>query len=397
MSDSDVLTEADIVVIGAGVMGSSIAYQLGRRTNQKVVVVDRSPPLGGMSGRTFGQVRLHYSNILMLKMAQYGQRVFSDWANVVGYGDSGYVPMGYLLNVVQDQLEALHRNIDLARGLGIDTKFVTPAEIGALEPVINTEGLMGGVYDPLGGFIDVTRIVLSYLTAAQESGVRVMTGLQVAAIDTAGGAVAGVFTNNGLIKAPRVVTAAGAWSAGLLAPLGIDLPLEMRRLDMMYMTPGSGGGLVNGCVTDGNSNIVIRPGMGREFLAAAYPAEMPLVSDPASTAGADADREQVVRIEKSLSERFPGLVGAQPRRSVSGTYDITPDWHPVLGWVPGISGLYLAAGFSGHGLKLAPAVGEVVAAALLQTDPPFDVHPLRFERFAEDDLMYLAYGPGARG
>ncbi len=319
-------TSADIVVVGAGVMGASIAYQLQKQSGRRIIVVDQFPPLGGMSGRTFGQVRLHYSNSLLLEMASRGYHYFQNWGAQAGYGDAGYHKPGYLLIVVEPQLEALRRDVTLAKALGIDTKFVDPDEI----------------------------------------------------------------------EAPAVVNAAGSWATRLLAPLGLEAPIEARRLDTMYLQQPPASIQTGRCITDGNSNVAIRPDMGRNILAGAYPKEMPLATDPGEPANPRADEEHMVRIRASLSERLPDFADAKPVRSVSGTYDITPDWHPILGWVPGIEGLYLTAGFSGHGLKLAPAVGETVAAAVLEQQAPFNVSPLRLERFAEGDLMFLAYGPGGR-
>ena len=396
MNQRSVLTQANIVVIGAGVMGASIAYQLNQRSDKRILLIDQSAPLGGMSGRTFGQIRLHYSNALMLKLAMRGYAYFGNWAREVGYGDPGYVPMGYLLIVVRDQLDALRRNIELAQSLGIDTRFVDPDEIKSLEPAIDTDGLEGGAYDPAGGTIDVTRMVLSWLTAAQENGLELITGLRVDAIETKSGRVTGVATADGRIETSVVITATGPWGRDLLSPLGIDLPLEVRRLDMMYLRQPPGRAQIGCCITDGNSNVVIRPDAGRDILVAAYPPEMPLARDPAEANNDIDDADHLARIRKALAERLPDFRDAEPIRAVSGTYDITPDWHPIVGWAPDIEGLFLATGFSGHGLKISPAIGEVTAAAVLGHESPYDMRPLRFERFAEGDLMHLAYGPGAR-
>lgn len=396
MTSKERLASADMVVIGAGVMGASIAFHLSRRTDKRILVVDQSPPLGGMSGRTFGQIRLHYSNALLLEMAQHGVRFFENWADEVGWGNAGYHRMGYLLIVVEQQLEALQRNVELAQGLGIDTSFVDPDQIKRIEPAIDTTGLVGGAFDPAGGYIDVTRIVLSLLMAAQARGVEVMPGVRADGIETKNGRVTGVGTARGTIQAPVVISACGPWARELLQPLEIAVPIEARRLDTMYLRQPPGGAQIGCCITDGNSNVAIRPDMGRDILAAAYPKEMPLAKDPAEGGSETADAEHLVRVRNALAERLPGLAEAQPARSVSGTYDITPDWHPILGFAPGVDGLLLATGFSGHGLKLAPAVGDVIASMALGKGPSFDVRPLRFERFADDEPMYLAYGPGGR-
>ncbi len=387
---------ADIVVVGAGIMGASIAYQLAQKSDRRVVVVDERPPVGGMSGRTFGQIRQHYSNALMVEMAIRGFQVLNDWEAEVGVGDPGYVKLGYLLLVVEAQVEACKRNVDLGRQLGVDTRFASPDEIKAIEPALVTDDLAGGAWEPNGGYIDVTRMVLSWLGAAQAAGAVLHSGLRVEGIATKDGRVAGVDTAAGRIEAPVVVAAAGAWTGDLLRPLGIEAPIEGRRLDMAYLEQPPGRPTIRTCITDGNSNVVMRPDMGPYLLAVAYPNEMPEVADPAAPAPAEDEALHRTRLDRALAERLPDFVDAKVVRTVSGAYDITPDFHPILGWAPGLEGLYLAAGFSGHGLKLSPAVGECVAAAVLEAEPPFDIRPLRPTRFAEGEPMYLAYGPSAR-
>jgi len=223
-----------------------------------------------------------------------------------------------------------------------------------------------------------------------------LSGVRVKGIETLAGKVSGLATDNGMIECPLVVNATGSWASELLSALDIDLPMQARRLDTMYLRQPPGGAQIGSCITDGNSNVAIRPDMGRDILVGAYPPEMPLADEPSEGSNERADNEHLIRIKESLEERLPDFVNATPLKSVSGTYDITPDWHPVIGWVPGIDGLYIATGFSGHGLKLAPAVGQSVCAAVLDQPSQFDLYPLRFERFAENDLMYLAYGPGGR-
>ena len=172
----------------------------------------------------------------------------------------------------------------------------------------------------------------------------------------------GVDTAEGRIEAPVVICAAGAWTTDLLAPIGIDAPIERRRLDMAYLEQPPGRPTIRTCITDGNSNVVMRPDMGPYLLAVAYPNEMPEVTDPVAPAPKEDEARHRTRLDKALAERLPDFVDAKVVRTVSGAYDITPDFHPILGWAPGLDGLYLAAGFSGHGLKLSPAVGECVAA-----------------------------------
>jgi glycine/D-amino acid oxidase-like deaminating enzyme len=390
------LASADVVIIGAGIMGASIAFQLAKQSDRKIVVVDERPPVGGMSGRTFGQIRQHYSNALMVEMAIRGFDVLNDWQNEVGVGDPGYVKLGYMLLVVKAQVEACKRNVALGQSLGVDTRFASPDEIKALEPALVTADLEGGAWEPNGGYIDVTRMVLSWLAAAQAHGATLYSGLRVDAINTTDGRISGVATPQGRIDAPIVVNATGAWVTDLLVPLGIDIPIERRRLDMAFLEQTPGKPQIRTCITDGNSNVVMRPDMGPYVLAVAYPSEMPEVDDPTAAAPAADEATHRARLNMAFAERLPDFVDAPVVSTVSGAYDITPDFHPILGWAPTLKGLYLATGFSGHGLKLSPAVGECVAAAVLGRDAPFDITPLRPSRFAEGKPMYLAYGPSAR-
>ncbi|MBM3483541.1 MAG: FAD-binding oxidoreductase [Alphaproteobacteria bacterium] len=393
---ADVVGRADAVVIGAGIMGASIAYQLKRRSNLDVVLIDERAPVGGMSGRTFGQVRQHYSNEILIKLAIRGFEVLADWQREVGCGDSGYVRLGYLLLVVKPQLEALKRNVALGASLGVDTRFVGPDEIKRIEPLLVTDDLAGGAYEPNGGYIDVTRMILSWLAAGQARGLRLLTGTRVNAILTRGGKTIGVDTTAGRIEAPIVIAATNAWARDLLAPIGVDVPIKRLRLDMAWLRQGLGKMQVRTCVTDGNSNVVLRPDLGPYAMVVAYPPAMPEVIDPLGNAPPEEEAAHKARMDKAFAARLPDYVGAEVVRSVSGVYDVTPDFHPILGWAGGVEGLCLAMGFSGHGLKLAPAIGEVIANTVLERRPSVDIRPLRLSRFADGEPMFLAYGPSAR-
>jgi sarcosine oxidase subunit beta len=396
MPDHPTIASADIIIIGAGIMGASIAFQLSRQTDKQIIVVDARQPVGGMSGRTFGQIRQHYSNELMVELSICGFDTLKNWGAKVGYGDPGYVRMGYMLLVAANQIEGLRRNVKLGQRLGVDTRFIEPDEIKHIEPGLTVDGLTGGCYEPNGGYIDVTRMVLSWLGAAQAGAVRVMTPLLVRAIETYSGRVSGVVTDSGFIQAPIVVNATGAWGRALLSDLGLEVPMEGHRLDMSYIDTRPQGSAISGCVTDGVSNVVMRPHWGHSMLVAAYPPTPVLIDDPVIEVSDQEYQSHHQRISRAFQERIPQLKDFSVLSNVSGAYDVTPDFHPILGWAPGIEGLCLAMGFSGHGLKLSPAIGEVISAMVLEQPSPIDAHALRYERFAQNDLMYLAYGPSAR-
>jgi sarcosine oxidase subunit beta len=396
VASKDRIARAEIVVIGAGIMGASIAFQLMKKGARDVLLIDARRPVGGMSARTFGQVRQHYSNALMVRLALRGFEVLRQWQSEIGYGDPGYVPLGYLLLVVKGQHEACKRNVALGASLGVETSFVGPEEIKAIEPLIAAEGLSGGAYEPNGGYIDVTRMILAWLCGGAALGLRTLYGEPVQALLTKGGRIAGVETAQGRIAADTVIDVSGPWARDLLDPIGVSVPIERRRLDMALLKDQPGRPHLSTCITDGNSNVVMRPDLGPYMMVVAYPGTMPLVDDPLMEAPPEEVAQHQARIKAAFRVRLPSAEDAVLVRSVSGVYDVTPDYHPILGWAPGIEGLYLTVGFSGHGLKLSPVIGEVVADTVLGREPAFDISALRPTRFQEGQPMFLAYGPSAR-
>lgn len=383
-----------MVVIGAGIFGASIAFQLVMRGAGRVVLIDGAGPAAGNSGRTFGQVRRHYSNELMIRLANRGFEILEGWADEVGVGDPAYVRTGYLLMVPEASAAACAGNVALGRRCGVDTRFVSPEEIRAIEPLVSIDGVAGGAYEPDGGFVDVTKMILSWLEAATTRGLVSLFGSPVVAIESDGTRVIGVRTERDSISAPVVVNAAGAWGPGLVASLGVNIPVSFVRLRMARLRQPPTAPLLRAAVTDAAGGLVMRPDSGPFALAAVYEEESPSAELPDLDRAEDPAFEALVR--RTVERRVPAYANAAWAGVVGGIYDVTPDWHPIVGWAPGMEGLYLALGWSGHGLKLAPAVGEVVSDAVLGREPFIEISALRAERFEEGRLMRLAYGPGAR-
>jgi sarcosine oxidase subunit beta len=385
---------ADVVVVGAGVMGSSIAHALCAGGAGRVVLIDPRGPAGGMSSRSFRQVRCHHSNEVIVRLAVRGMDLIRTWDEAVGVGDPGYTPLGYLLMVEESEAGACRRNVELGRRCGVDTEFLPADRLGEVEPLVRTDGLAGAAYEPAGGVVDPVKMCLSWLSAARDRGLDARFDTVVAGVETAGGRVTGVRTTSGnVVAAPTIVLATGPWAAGLLEPLGVDPQLSLMPLDVATLRQRAGGPLLRTAVTDSPGGRVLRADRGPFIRAVAYGGGRP----PA--AGAD-DAEPLPGYEPAVREalrrRIPDLADAVWEGVVTGVYDATPDWHPLLGWSPDVEGLYLAIGWSGYGLKLAPAIGEVVAAAVLGRPPVVDASALRPGRFAEGQSLPLAYGPGAR-
>jgi len=381
----------EVVVVGAGIVGSNIALQLARRGVGDVLLVDASYPAAGMSGRSFRQVRTHYSNEVTTRLANRGIEILRGWSDHVGVGDSGYQPVGYLLAVDADQAEGCMANVALGRSLGVRTELVPADRLNEIEPLLEADGLACGAWEPDSGLIDPVKVTLSATIAAQMAGVRTLFGAPVLALRSARDRVTGVVTADGEVEAGTVVLAVGPWATPLLAGIGIGLELRLYTLELSVLRrpPGTAGPTT--AITHAPSGLVARCDSGAYTVAVAYPAQAAHPDVPRdATVAPDAEP----RLRRALRAGLPSLANSEVVSTIAGVYDVTQDWHPMLGPWPGLDGLYLAIGFSGHGLKLAPAVGEAVADELAGRKPLIDISPLRPS--SAPRALHFAYGPGAR-
>src|SRR5215470_8529250 len=378
--------DAEVVVVGAGIVGASIALQLARR-DVGVLLIDAEGPAAGMSGRSFRQVRTHYSNEVTTRLAQRGIEILRGWGDHVGVGDSGFEPVGYLLAVAADQADGCAANVALGTSLGVRTELVPADRLHEIEPLLAADGLACGAWEPDSGLIDPVKVTL----AAQMSGARTLFGSPVRALRTSGDRVTGVVTGDGDVHAGTVVLAAGPWAPRLLAGPGIDLGLRLHTLELSVLRRPPGVAGLSTAVTHAPSGLVARCDSGPFAVAVAYPAE---AVEPELPQDARVAADAEPRLRRALAAGLPALAPAEVITTIAGVYDVTPDWHPMLGPWPGVEGLYLAVGFSGHGLKLAPAVGEAVADELAGRTPAIDISLLR--PAAAPRPLRFAYGPGAR-
>ena len=387
------MAHADVVVVGAGLFGTSIAFQLARR-GASVILVERDVPAAGDSGLSFSMVRRHYSNEATARLAMRGVEVIESWADEVGTGDSGYVGTGYLLIAAAERVSALRENVERLRGWGLDTGFVTPDDILELEPLLARDGIAGGAYEPDGGFADAQKMTLAWFAAAVREGVRPLLGTAARSIAVANGRARGVETDAGRLDADVVVNAAGAWGPELARTAGLDLPVALRRLEVALVRQPADRPQARVTFSSMVTNLVFRPDRAGIAAVVVYQPVEPL--DARDDCRREVDPGYEAAIRAALRERMPAYAEAEWMGGWAGAYDFTPDWNPLLGWAPGVENLYLALGWSGHGFKLAPAVGEVVADEALGRAPAIDVRALRPERFERGELLRLAYGPGAR-
>jgi len=388
---------ADVVIIGGGVTGTSIAFHLTARGVRDVIVVDKSFVASGATGKSSACVRQHYSTPETCRMIRFSLDRFQRFEELTGGHSCGFRRTGYLLGVDERMRPPMETSVALQRSVGIETRLVSPSDMREIEPRLQTEDLVAGCYEPDSGYCNPAETAQGFARAARERGARVLEEAEALAVLTEGSRVTGVRTTRGEILAPRVVNAAGLWGARVGAMLGLDIPITVCRHKISIVTWPEASRRPHPMVYDFVTNIYTRPEMGEHILVGGLDAEE-------SHDVADPDRyKEGVSLDEStdalarVSHRFPVLAEGRIARGYAGCFDVTPDWHPILDQA-GPEGSYVAVGFSGHGFKLSPAVGHMMAALVAEGPGGHpDLPAFRLSRFAEGKPIRGTYGDWLMG
>ena len=377
----------DAIVIGAGVMGASIAFHLARAGAGRVAVVERRAVCSGNTRKSGAIVRMHYTNEHETRLALASLPYFQHWSDIVG-GTSGFTKIGFLLLVGPENEERLRRNVERLRALGANTRAIGPAELRDVQPTVDAAGVAAAAYEPDSGHADPLATTRSLIERACSLGAELFEETPVSAIRVAGGRVVGVETAYGSSDAPVVVCAANTWSPALLATAGVCLPVTPRRAQVAFFRRPAALVGQHHVVLDTTGAMYTRPNGPEEILGGAAEVTGETPSDPDALAEAlDADFPATVR--ERLGRRIPALADAPFTWGHAGMYDMSPDTRAILDRAPGVEGLYLAAGFSGTGFKKAPAVGLGLSELILAgRATSVDLTPFRFGRFAEGALLH---------
>jgi sarcosine oxidase subunit beta len=381
---ADIPRTADIVVVGGGVHGASLAYHLACQRAGRVVLVERKFLASGPTGRSSALVRRFYAMDFLTRTANASADVFQRWAERVGGGDPGFRQVGHLWLVGPDAAPHLRANVLRARGLGARVALISPEEARTLIPAMTVDDVAQASYEAESGYADPSSTTNALATRARELGATIVQYTAVEAILTAGAKVSGVRTAAGAIDAPAVVVCAGLWANRLLAPLGIEVSINPRRHQMCFFRRPSEFG-PHPSVIDGPNSTYMRPEPGHLTIHGLRAYEE--VVDP-DQYNEGADPDEIVKNAELIARRFPIMEHGLSMGGYSGVYDVTPDHQPVLGPIPEYAGLFADFGWSGHGFKHAPEVGRILAGMVLEGRAPgYDFTPFRWSRFAEGDLL----------
>ena len=371
--------QPEIIVIGAGVQGASLAFHLAR-AGTPPLVIDR-PGLDNATGRSSGMVRMHYDLPENASLAWRSLSYFRSWPEAVG-GHCGFTRTGFLQLVPPELNELLAANVALQQSLGIATRLVRANDLGALAPEMNTDDVELAAYEPESGYADPSSAAASLLAAARACGASVRHA-QVRAILTEGDRVSGVRTEDGDIGADAVVLAAGAWSAALARSISLELPIRAWVHDVAYVVRPPTFAAFPAFIDFGRA-MYVRP-EGEHLVLVGLEDGNPVLDDPDRVRrGADGFTDRAV---ERVAGRLPGLADGGLHSAHHGVDGITPDQHPIIGPAApyGPDGLWLDTGFSGTGFKTAPAVGESLARMILDgTDAAPELAVFGIDRFYSD-------------
>lgn len=385
---------ADVIVVGAGVHGASLAFHLACR-GVRVVVVERSTVASGATGRSSGLVRIHDALLAQARLAWVSYPWFRDWAARVG-GTCGFTVSGFLWIEGAGVADRLKASVAAHRRLGVETSFVPADEIRRIAPVLAVEDWEVAAYEPASGYADPSATATGFLAAARARGAQLVQGAEVTAIPVAGGAVTGVETTRGSFAAPVVVDAAGAWAARVASLAGLEIPVRTWRHDTAFLGAPPAVPVPFPVVIDDHNSMYLRPEGSNLVLVGLEDGSEIGGSPDRDTAAAAAGFDQ--RVAERVIRRIPGLANGTFHSAHSGQDGITPDQRPIVGSA-GPDGFYLDCGHSGTGFKTSPAVGLGVSELILDgAATSVDLAPFALQRFADGRPLTTeqAYGAGWR-
>ena len=370
-------TNADVVVVGGGAVGTSAAYHLAAAGAGSVLLLERAEALGtGSTGRCAGGFRHQFSSRVNIELSLASVGMITSFTEEHGLPldvwQDGYLFLVRTEPVWRDFLAS----VELQRSFGVKVDVLTPEEAEALIPGIETRGMLGATFGPEDGIADPSGLTQGYATAARRAGAEIERGVEVTAVNVDGGRVSGVTTSKGTVAAPVVVNAAGPWAGLLAETAGVQLPLEPIPRQVVVTGPFEGMPDRRTLVIDAETTFYfhreaagVLMGMGGKDEQASFDAHVDdgFIED---------------EVLPTAVEVFPPLASAGMAYSWAGLYEMTPDRHPIVGEAPGVDGFYLANGFSGHGFQHAPIVGKLLAELIVEGRAhTVDISSLGLERF----------------
>jgi sarcosine oxidase subunit beta len=373
-SGSRLPSRASVVVVGGGVIGTSVAFHLAEAGVPDVVLVERDQLGAGSTSKAAGGVRAQFSDTLNIQLGARGLRAFAEFGARPGQ-EIDFRPVGYLFLLSRpEDVAAFERNIELQNRLGVPSRLIDPDEARRLSPPIDTDGLLAAAFSPDDGLATPEAVVQGYAAGARRHGAHIETACELLDVRLRDEAIQAAVTSKGVVETPALVCAAGAWSRRVGAMVGVDLPVTPYRRQVL--------------LTEAVPGLPEHLPMTIDFASSFYfhregPGLLMGMSLDDEPPGFNLGRDDawIPRLAEVIARRAPSLADVGVAGGWAGLYEVTPDHNALIGETPRPARMLYATGFSGHGFLQGPAVGEVVRDLYLGRQPPVDVAPLAVDRF----------------
>ena len=388
MSSTSLPKTADIVILGAGVMGTSIAFQLAKRKAGTILIADKDHVGRGGSGRSSALIRMHYTFPREVELAHLSLHMFQNWREIVG-APGDFRRTGFVRIVHPHETERLKANVEIQKKLGVNVELIDKNQLHSLQPDWSVDDVELAAYEHDSGYGDGAGVAGDFLAAARDLGAIYLSRTQADALIVESGRVRGVATNLGTVLSRVVIVATGPWTRPLLQQAGCDLPIECEyhQVAILRNPPGMQGG---GCACiDSVTATYFRSDADNKFLVGDFYGTRPIDPDNFPQSASPESLEEII---ERTCRRIPKLEQAEVMRGVTGVYDVTPDSRPLLGEISSVGGLFVCAGFSGMGFKISPAIGVVMSELVLDgISKSVDITDFRPSRFAENRPIKAKY------
>lgn len=374
-------TTADAVVIGGGVVGTSIAYNLAKQGAGQVVLLEKAYLTSGASGRCGAGVRMQWGTRTNCLLSRESVKMFEHLPEILAVeGDIEFKQGGYLLLAYTDKMAAQFKeNLALQRSLDIPSRWVTPAEAREIVPYLNTDGLEGAAFCPQDGHCNPFRVTAMYAAAARRLGVEINTGTEATGLDTVAGRVTAVKTARGDIRTTLVVNAAGGHAKLVGRMAGVELPIYPERHEILVTEPVEP--VLGPMVMSFYHNLYCQQAPNGSFIMGIGHPDEPESYDTRSS------WQFLTAMAKRATDLMPPLAGLKVIRQWAGLYDMCPDRQPILGESQTVKGFFTAAGFSGHGFMISPIVGQLMAEMIMGQTTAIPVDVFAADRFERGELF----------
>ncbi len=371
---------ADVVIIGGGIIGTSIAYHLAQKKAGKVVLLEKGQLGEGSTSRCVGGIRAQFSTEINILFSLESLKIFERFQNEFGV-DPEFRRIGYLfLATTPMEIQVFKDNGRLQKKFDIPVEVLDPDEIRTRWPYLKTDDVLGGTFSARDGYAGPSEVLSGFAAAARRAGLKIHEGVEAVAIKVSGGKIEGLRTTDGEISTPVLVNAAGPHAAAVGEMAGVSVPVKPLRRQIFVTAPFR--------MTDQTVPLTIDFHRGWYFRREVdgYLLSGPLDKEPSFNLNTDYDA-MTETVENAIY-RVPALEKARIARGWAGLYEISPDNHAILGKVPEVEGFILANGFSGHGFQHSPAVGKVIAELIVDGEAKtIDIRPLSIERFTKGELI----------